>query len=441
MNEIIIHRKMSGAVKIGMKNLQRIQFDKFEKDFSFIVNGKIYKTNSFVANILSPNISKMLEGNINTSYYQINTKYEKDFNRIIEYGEMKPINVKEEEEEYFQNVLKELGNFEEFVQFSKKFQGDLSFENAIERLKTKQEFNINFDEEISYISTNFHDIYNTYPETILKLDIDIIERIISNDQIRLCNEEELFDIIFKLYQESKEYSTLFSYVTFINLSRESIVKFREYFDINDINKCIWESICYRLEQDISNESKEAYEKSHQEFLMNRYLYKREETIIQNFPEQHHENIIQYLSERYHGNVHTKGIVHISASSIVDDVQNVVEQNDHKYFSSEDKTGSWIQFDFKERKILLDHYTIKNKHFGKEHLKSWILEVSNDGKNYEIIDRQKNCELLHGPLKSGTFKVSQTTPQRYIRLKQTGQNWFGFNTLYINQIEFSGNIYE
>ena len=39
-------------------DIERIDFDEFEKDFLFIVNGEIYPTNSFVANILSPNISK-----------------------------------------------------------------------------------------------------------------------------------------------------------------------------------------------------------------------------------------------------------------------------------------------------------------------------------------------------------------------------------------------
>ena len=42
-------------------NIERIDCHEFEKDFLFIVNGKIYQTNSFVANILSPNISKIIK--------------------------------------------------------------------------------------------------------------------------------------------------------------------------------------------------------------------------------------------------------------------------------------------------------------------------------------------------------------------------------------------
>ena len=70
---------MDFFAKIRSDNIQRIEFDNFEKDFSFIVNGEIYQTNSFVANILSPNISNLFKQNLNVSYYQINTTHEGTF--------------------------------------------------------------------------------------------------------------------------------------------------------------------------------------------------------------------------------------------------------------------------------------------------------------------------------------------------------------------------
>ena len=55
-------------------DIKRIDFHEFEKDFLFIVNSEIYQTNSFVANFLSPNISRNYKEKVKTSYYQINTK-------------------------------------------------------------------------------------------------------------------------------------------------------------------------------------------------------------------------------------------------------------------------------------------------------------------------------------------------------------------------------
>ena len=239
-------------------NIERINFHEFEKDFLFIVNGKIYQTNSFVANILSPSISKNYKEKVKTSYYEINTKHQGDFNKIIEYGEMKSINISKEERKYFIDILKQLGNRQECAQFYEELEEDISYENVINRILIKQELDIQFEEEISFISNNFHSFYTKYPESISTLDVNIIERIISNDEMKLNNEEELFDLILELYDKSKEYSILFSYVNFNNLSIESIKKFTHNFDINDINSHIWKNIRQRLEQDIS------HQKSHQD---------------------------------------------------------------------------------------------------------------------------------------------------------------------------------
>ena len=411
--------------KIQIDNIQKIQFDKFEKDFSFIVNNKIYQTNSFVANILSPHIS-------NRSYYQIQTHLNGDFNKILEYGEMKTISIKEEEIRYFREIFMKLGNYDEVLQFYKELQEEISCENVIQRIQIKQELNDNFEDEIEFISSNFHHLYTQYPNEISSFDIDIIERIISNDKLLLQDEEELFDIILNLYNESKEYSTLFSKVIFMNLSSKSIRKFNDSFDINDINESIWKTICKRLEQDISKESIETYQNSHQEFLKNRYIHKK------------YEHIIQSLSEQYHGNIHTQNIISITSSSTgYGNIFDIVDQSTNNYFGTANKENSWIQLDFKERKVLLQSYTLKTPSGGKNaaHIKSWILEVSNDNNNYTEVDKHENCDLFNDSLKTETFQVSCSTPQRFIRLRQIGPNWRGDNYLYINQIELSGFLDE
>ena len=402
-------------------DIERIDFHEFEKDFLFIVNGEIYQTNSFVANILSPNISKNYKEKVNISYYEINTKHEGDFNKIIEYGEMKSINISKEERKYFIDILKQLGNRQECAQFYEELQEDISYENVINRILIKQELDIQFEEEISFISNNFDSFHTKYPESILTLDVNIIERIISNDEMKLNNEEELFDLILELYDKSKEYSILFSYVNFNNLSIESIKKFTNNFDINDINSHIWKNIRQRLEQDIS----------HQDIL----TQTREGT-----PQNH---ILKYLSEKFEGNVHTKNVVKITASSIGYPIENIVEEDDDKYFCTENEPDSWIKFDFKERKVLLDRYTLKTCQYPKdcEHLKNWVLEVSDDDNNFTEIDQHKNCDLLNGFRKTATFEVSHSTPARFVRLRQTDKNWSDCDVLDLTKIEFSGFICE
>ena len=423
---------MIDMTKIRTEIFQRIPFDKFEKDFSFIVNGQIYTTNSFVANILSPNISKKFDENMKTSYFEINTEYNGDFNRIIEFGEMKTIDIKQEEKPYFENVLIQLGNADEAIQFNQIFQEDISIENVFQRIQIKKELGVNLEKEIAFISSNFNDFYTKFPNAILTFDLDIVEQIISNNQFKISDEDELFDIILQLYNKSKEYSILFSYVVFMNLSLESIKTFHQIFDISDMNKSIWERICDRLEQDISNKSKEAFMQSQQEFLINRYFYQR------------YDHIIQHLNEQCNGNVHTQNIVHITSSELLAGyVENIVEQATDKFIRTKNIAGSWIQFDFKKRKVFLDGYTLQTveRDSNHEHLRSWVLEVSNDGQNYTEIDRQEDSNLLNGPLQRATFKVSSSIPQRFVRLTQTSQNWYNDNELWLNQIDFSGILYE
>ena len=79
--------------------------------------------------------------------------------------------------------------------------------------------------------------------------------------------------------------------------------------------------------------------------------------------------------------------------------------------------------------------------GSYHLKNWVLEVSDDGNHFTEIDRRENCDLLNGRLRTATFEVSHSTPTRFVRLRQTGLNWWGDNDLDLNQIDFSGFICE
>ena len=411
---------MNKLTNINLKNIQRVHFDKFEKDFSFIVNGQIYKTNSFVANILSPHISKMTDENMNVRYYQVNTKHDGDFNRIIENGEMKSMNIKEEENQYFRNIMKQLGNNDEAIRFYEEFQADISNENVIQRMQIKADLELNFDEEITFISKNFHEFHTKHSEAMLSLDLNTIEQIICNSNLKVQNEEELFDFVLELYLKSKEYATLFSYVIFLNLTTNSIQKFRQYFDINDINNSIWTSICYRLEQNISKKSKISYKESNKQLLTNRYTGIR------------CENILEYLNQKCHGNAHSKKIVEITSSS---------RTFGNASFAPSNLAGSWIQFDFKERNVLLDRYTIPSSN----NLRNWVLEVSNDGKIFQEIHRHEiNPNGFYSPMGTSplqTFGVSCSTPQKFVRLRVIGPNNTNTNMLDTSKIEFSGFLIE
>ena len=85
----------------SLENLNRIPFDKYEKDFTFIVEGKEYKTHRIIAHLSSPIVSKYHYIDKTLTEYTIKSLKNKQAETT-----------KDENEDYFQDFL-ELQNFQE----------------------------------------------------------------------------------------------------------------------------------------------------------------------------------------------------------------------------------------------------------------------------------------------------------------------------------------
>ena len=77
---------------------------------------------------------------------------------------------------------------------------------------------------------------------------------------------------------------------------------------------------------------------------------------------------------------------------------------------------------------------------KFYLKNWVIEVSNDGKNWEIIDDRNNDSQLNKPDAVANFEINQNDGfYRFIQLRQTGKNWGNSLCIMIRSLEFFGKI--
>lgn len=76
-----------------------------------------------------------------------------------------------------------------------------------------------------------------------------------------------------------------------------------------------------------------------------------------------------------------------------------------------------------------------------HMKSWVLEGSNDFEQWEIIDSNEDCEFLNDVNAMHSFEISDNSGDsfRFLRLRQTGENCRGKHFLKFKQIEFYGEI--
>lgn len=152
-----------------------------------------------------------------------------------------------------------------------------------------------------------------------------------------------------------------------------------------------------------------------------------------------EGIIQYL----------KGSVKVSASTICNEdyekygPMNVLNSDTDLFFSSKDEKNSWFIFDFCNHRINPNCYEIMSAYSkkGSSHMKSWVLEGSNDYLEWNIIDVNKNCESLNDKNATETFITPTNSNHfyRFLRIKQIGPNWKGKDFLKFKQVEFYGII--
>lgn len=88
----------------------------------------------------------------------------------------------------------------------------------------------------------------------MTLSISTIESIINSPNLQLENEDQLLKFINELYNQLNEYSIVYEYVYFSNVKCNTIEEFINFFDINDLNQSIWNSITNRLKEEISKKT-------------------------------------------------------------------------------------------------------------------------------------------------------------------------------------------
>ena len=160
-----------------------------------------------------------------------------------------------------------------------------------------------------------------------------------------------------------------------------------------------------------------------------------------------DGIIAQLTRECDGNPHDKGVVNVISSST-----NTVA---HPKCAADLWTNSpymsvcendWICYDFIERRVIPTSYSVRSGQCWRqgftedEHLKSWVIEVSNDGYSWTEIDRQDNNDL-NGKYATANFKISRIPSEsfQFFRLRQTGKNHQGTDGFRITALEIFGTL--
>jgi hypothetical protein len=298
---------------------------------------------------------------------------------------------------------------------------DISVSNCISKIETKEEFGCEIEEELTFIAKHFYELDLSKLTT---LSHETVEVIVSHNDLCLEDEESLLKFLSGL---GSEYSNLYGYVECRYLSLSGIEEFLCEIDETAMDQRVWGSICRRLRCELSDRKR-----SEPRFYAEPRLY--------HYVAGHEfEGIINALTKECGGNVHDKGIVNITSSG---DYKNRASQvADHGwngYWSTQNTPNSWICFDFKEKNISLERYTLKSDG-GGHYLVQWEIEGSNDGTTWTRVDRRNTQELRSSYIVKGFECSSENRSKffRYIRLRQSGINAANCNHLMLCNIEFFG----
>jgi hypothetical protein len=180
-----------------------------------------------------------------------------------------------------------------------------------------------------------------------------------------------------------------------------------------------------------------------------------------------DGIIAHLTRECGGNVHDRHVVEVTSGSFeretlganphsgaFDNAPDYAAKNaadletGSRFYSAyrEKKENiphtrnNWICYDFKERRIMLTHYTICTFH-GGQRLKSWLVETSLDGKSWREVAHEEDNTQLNGRHFTATFAVAGGRECRFIRLVNIGRDHYGYDCLIIPAWEIFGGLVE
>lgn len=143
----------------------------------------------------------------------------------------------------------------------------------------------------------------------------------------------------------------------------------------------------------------------------------------------------------------KNIIKVSSSTILGQnhkPENSINYSNSDYFATQNLPNQYFLIDLLDKELIFRGYSLESCEWneGNEHLKNWVVEISENGKNWIEVDRHENDDALNKKNATRHFNVQTAMKCKFIRIRQIDENWAGNNYLSFKSIEiFGGLIYE
>jgi hypothetical protein len=417
-------------IRLSSAGLAQLNEHCYENEFAFIVGDQRHECPLFVADFLSPRISRLRFSDATIREFQVETKDSgEEFKSFVLLGRGGSFSISDENGPFLRQLSLELQNRELFETVSGVIGGgemsvidELIFESMAGSVTA------------GVVERCSSSLFELPTASLGELTVELLSAILSHRSLKLRSENWLYEFVKHQIQIDPQYSRLLEFVRFEYLSSNLISDFTGFISESCwvLTPSLWAALVPRLTRSV--------------FVSvplprsDRHLCP---TFVPNF-DRRFEGMISFLTGECGGNVHDKGLVTVSASGqhwsdcppgvLVD------FESSSPGFATRDADNSWICLTFQNHRIAPTHYSIRSRTDGDcHHLRSWVLEGSHRGEGWKPLDyRTNNCELT-GSGGVATFAVSDPCEVTMIRLRQTGPNSSAYHHLIVRSIELFGEL--
>ena len=315
-----------------------------------------------------------------------------------------------------------------------KIERNLSLSNCFDSITMKHRFKfdlVDFSEEIELLSVNFESQKNKLIDLSRDITyIGIISRIISNEHLKLQNEDSLISFVLSLCSIDTSYEILFSFVYLEYCSLHKVREFVQY--VNDHisttkhHQSLFKCMSRRLIEEhlpLKPSSQAHRHIDHKD----KPTLKHSITVSDSDPTKgifYQEYQKQRVAMEY-SSIHSGKIYHL------------LQNSDSNNFESESEPDSWVKFSLgRNRPFIIQKYKIRGNYTDYSQLQSWDLEGKLQSTNeWIVLDSHKNQPFKK--LERKVFPINCDELLIAVRLVQTGLNISGGHGLYINEFDIFG----
>jgi hypothetical protein len=430
---------MDGQIFLSTRGLANIPF--LPPDFTFIVGDTRYDCSRYLADFLSPKLSRFHRDDPLLATYTVRTHdHGGYFRSFLSLVAGQPLVLSGGILPFISELSLELENSELCSLIAASLDTDLSIEDISHRVAARRTLGQLPNAEIEFLASHFASVT---PTILDEFAIEFLAEILSNQHLRLRSEDHLCEYILGRIEKDPESLSLLEFVQFDYLTIELMqVCFQQLgMRLEYITEPIWRQLGRRLLQRVNP----AINKDR--FLSISVPYAGDMT----------KGILAALAAKYGGNPHVQGIVQATASGIYDGHEDhapmqALEPSTPKFFWSNKAPDSWICIDFMKNCLEVTHYALQVTGASRQtHTwsgtswnpvswngtpRSWVIEGSIDGTLWEAIDQQVGRQSP-----TSVYEVKGRVKAKMIRMRNTEKNGGGTNDFILDAIEFFGILTE